>query len=204
MKEIKHLYTQRGKKLTGSEYDIYPRPQLKRSSFFSLNGKWSLVLQNGKRMAINVPYPPESILSGIGKDLGKDPHYTYVRSFSLPSGFVKDRVIINFGAVDQICTVYLNGCYVGKNVGGYNHFSFDITKHLKAENTLEVRVWDKLSEKELPYGKQRYNRGGMWYTPISGIWQSVWLESVPNEYVKSIYIKASENSAKIHFLGVLI
>ncbi len=202
MKQIKHLYTSRGKELTGTEYDSYPRPQLRRDSFLSLNGKWTLILDDGQRLPINVPYPPESLLSGVFKDMGKDPHYTYTRSFTLPKGFKKDRVIINFGAVDQICKVYINDCYVGKNVGGYNHFSFDITKYLLDKNTVTVRVWDKLSEKELPYGKQRYRRGGMWYTPISGIWQSVWLESVPDEYVKSMYIKATDKDAKIYFMGV--
>jgi len=202
MKQINHLYTKRGKELTGAEYDSYPRPQLKRDSFLSLNGKWTLVLNDGQRLPINVPYPPESLLSGVFRDMGKDPHYTYTRSFTLPKGFKKDKVIINFGAVDQICKVYINDCYVGKNVGGYNHFSFDITKYLLEKNTITVRVWDRLSEKELPYGKQRYRRGGMWYTPISGIWQSVWLESVPCEYVKSLYIKATEKQAKIYFIGV--
>ena len=202
MKEIKHLYTLRGEGLTGEEYNSYPRPQLKRNSFFSLNGKWTLITHDGQKAEITVPYPPESILSGVFKDMGKDPHYTYTRSFTLPKDFVKDRVIINFGAVDQICKVYINGNYVGKNVGGYNHFSFDITKYLLENNTVSVSVWDKLSEKEQPYGKQRYRRGGMWYTPISGIWQSVWLESVPNEYVKDLYIKTTDSHAKIIFTGV--
>ena len=203
MNKIKHLYTEGGKTLSGEEYNIYPRPQLKRDSFLSLNGKWTLVLNGGQRLPITVPYPPESLLSGVFKDMGKDPSYAYTRSFTLPNGFKKDRVIINFGAVDQICKVYVNDCYVGKNVGGYNHFSFDITNYLlEGANTLTVRVWDKLSEKDLPYGKQRYKRGGMWYTPISGIWQSVWLESVPDEYVKALYIKTTANHAKIYFMGV--
>ena len=202
MKKIKHLYTAEGQNLTGEEYNVYPRPQLKRNSFLSLNGKWTLILDKGQRLSINVPYPPESVLSGVFRDMGKDPTYTYTRGFTLPKGFKRDRVILNFGAVDQICKVYINDCYVGKNVGGYNHFSFDITKYLLDRNTITVRVWDRLSEKELPYGKQSYKRGGMWYTPISGIWQSVWLESVPKEYVKSIFIRTTDNSAKLYFIGV--
>ena len=202
MKKIKHLYTAEGQNLTGEEYNVYPRPQLKRNSFLSLNGKWTLILDKGQRLSINVPYPPESVLSGVFRDMGKDPTYTYTRGFTLPKGFKRDRVILSFGAVDQICKVYINDCYVGKNLGGYNHFSFDITKYLLDRNTITVRVWDRLSEKELPYGKQSYKRGGMWYTPISGIWQSVWLESVPREYVKSIFIKTTDNSAKLYFIGV--
>ena len=201
MKEIKHLYTKEGKDLTGEEYNVYPRPQLKRNSFFSLNGEWDLVFDSGESAKINVPYPPESILSGVFKNLGKDPTYTYKKSFNLPEGFIKDRIILNFGAVDQICKVYVNDRFVGENVGGYNHFSFDITEFLQESNVVSVRVWDKLSNKELPYGKQRYRRGGMWYTPVSGIWQSVWLESVPKEYVKALTVTTNGDKATILFEG---
>ena len=203
MRKIKHLYTKEGEALKGNEYDVYPRPQLKRDSFYSLNGKWLLTYGNGEKIYIKVPYPPESILSGVFKDMGKDPCITYTREFTLPRDFIKDRVILNFGAVDQICTVYINDINVGKNAGGYNHFSFDITSHLKEVNTIKVVVRDNLSSKNLPYGKQTYKPGGMWYTPISGIWQSVWLESVPEEYVRALRIEANKNGAKIYFTGIL-
>ena len=202
MKQIKHLYTAEGAELTGEEYNTYPRPQMVRDSFFSLNGKWMLTYGKGEKININVPYPPESILSGVFKNMGKSPALTYTKSFSLPNDFKKDRVILHFGAVDQVCEVYINDCYVGKNVGGYNHFSFDITKYLLEKNVLTIRVRDNLGSKTLPYGKQSLSRGGMWYTPVSGIWQSVWLESVPNEYIKSMYIKTKENRARIYFTGV--
>lgn len=202
MKKIKHLYTKEGEALRGDEYDVYPRPQLKRDSFYSLNGRWSLTYGKGEKININVPYPPESILSGVFKDMGKDPILVYERKFTLPCGFKRDRVIINFGAVDQICQVYVNGNFVGKNEGGYNSFSFDITEHLQDENTVTVKVKDCLSTRDLPYGKQTYSRGGMWYTPVSGIWQSVWLESVPSEYVKSMRIYTSERGARIYFTGI--
>ena len=200
--KIKHLYTKEGEALNGNEYDVYPRPQLKRDSFYSLNGKWTLTYGKGERAEILVPYPPESILSGVFEDMGKDPVLEYERKFTLPCGFKRDRVIINFGAVDQICQVYINGNLVGKNEGGYNSFSFDITEHLQEENTITVKVKDCLSDKEFPYGKQTYKRGGMWYTPVSGIWQSVWLESVPSEYVKSLRIYTSTKGARIYFTGV--
>lgn len=202
MKKIKHLYTNQGENLTGEEYNVYPRPQLKRNSFFSLNGEWFLNYRENERIKIKVPYPPESILSGVFKDMGKDPHLTYSKTFKLPENFIKDRVILNFGGVDQVCKVYVNDNYVGKNVGGYNRFSFDITKYLKEVNTVTVYVRDYLSNKVLPYGKQTYNRGGMWYTPISGIWQSVWLESVPQEYIKSLRISTDKDKVKIYFTGI--
>ena len=201
MKKIKHLYTKEGESLNGQEYNVYPRPQLKRESFYSLNGTWRLTYGDNQKINITVPYPPESILSGVFKDMGKDPHLEYEKEFALPKGFVKDRVILNFGAVDQICTVYLNGKQVGKNEGGYNHFSCDITKELREINALTVAVEDNLSDKSLPYGKQRYKRGGMWYTPISGIWQSVWIESVPEEYIKEMRINTAKDGARIYFAG---
>lgn len=188
--------------LNGEEYNVYPRPQLRRDSFFSLNGKWLLTYGEGEQAEITVPYPPESILSGVFKDMGKNPRLKYEKEFTLPKGFIKDRVILNFGAVDQICTVYINGNHVGKNTGGYNHFSFDITNYLKEENKLTVIVKDSLSKKVLPYGKQTLHRGGMWYTPISGIWQSVWLESVPQKYIMSLKITTDKNSARIYFTGI--
>ena len=200
--EIKHLYTQAGENLTGDEYNVYPRPQLKRDSFFSLNGKWHLRYGKNHEININVPYPPESILSGVFKDMGKDPFLVYTKEFTLPKGFIRDRVILHFGAVDQVCTVFINGHNVGKNVGGYNSFSFDITQYLAESNTVVVKVKDLLSTKALPYGKQTYRRGGMWYTPVCGIWQSVWLESVPKDYIKSIKVITTLNSAKIYFSGI--
>ena len=201
MKKIKHLYTKEGESLNGQEYNVYPRPQLKRESFYSLNGTWRLTYGDNQKINITVPYPPESILSGVFKDMGKDPRLEYEKEFALPKGFVKDRVILNFGAVDQICTVYLNGKQVGKNEGGYNHFSCDITNEIRDINILSVKVEDNLSDKSLPYGKQRYKRGGMWYTPISGIWQSVWIESVPEEYIKDMRINTGRDGARIYFAG---
>ncbi|MBQ2825506.1 MAG: glycoside hydrolase family 2, partial [Clostridia bacterium] len=201
MKKIKHLYTKEGQSLSGEEYNVYPRPQLKRDSFYSLNGKWRLTYGAGEQINITVPYPPESILSGVFKDMGKDPSLVYEREFTLPKSFKRDRVILNFGAVDQVCAVFVNNVYVGKNEGGYNHFSFDITNCLQEVNTVTVKVKDSLSSKEYPYGKQTYRRGGMWYTPVSGIWQSVWLESVPYEYVKEMRIQTGKSGAKIIFVG---
>ena len=179
----------------GTEKDMpfsqYPRPQLKRDSFFSLNGKWE--------EGIMVPFPPQSMLSALDKKQAKNmskSHVTYTRKFTLPTDFAasedlssgKKRLLLHFGAVDQICKVYVNDTLVGENEGGYLPFEFDITKTYQAgENTLKVEVTDKL-DVIYPYGKQCKARGEMWYTPISGIWQSVWLECVPETYIEKIKI----------------
>lgn len=181
----------------------YPRPQFKRSSYFSLNGVWDFAKASDYEPAhypdkIVVPYPPESALSGIEKAVGKGETLYYKRSFTLPDGFNRGKVILNFGAVDQVCRVKLNGTEVLYHEGGYHPFSCDISKFLTSgENIITVAANDEL-DNSFPYGKQRKKRGGMWYTPISGIWQSVWLESVPsNSAIDSLRITASRNTAKI-------
>ncbi len=159
-------------------FSEYPRPQLRRDSYFSLNGLWD----NG----IVVPFPPQSQCSQYRNRIKN--RLTYTRKFVLPEGFVKERLLLHFGAVDQLAEVYLNGQKVGAHEGGYLPFTIDITKEYRSgENELVVKVTDTLSAK-YPYGKQRKKRGEMWYTPISGIWQSVWLESVPENYIKNIRI----------------
>ena len=182
----------------GGEWDIYPRPSLVRDSFIPLNGEWELEAK-GFRGNIRVPFPPESLLSGIGKNLGDA--LLYKKSFTIPNGFDKGRIIVHFGAVDAEARVLLNGNELGCHEGGYLPFSFDATNLAhEGENIIEVQVIDKL-DKSLPYGKQRKKRGGMWYTPVSGIWQSVWLESVPDEYVKSLEMRPSLDSVKIKVVG---
>ena len=201
MEQIKHLLTGYGEKITGEEYNIYPRPSLVRDSFFSLNGEWELQVKEEK-YNICVPYPPESILSGVLRLTCDKDVLIYKKSFTLNDGFLKGRVILHFGAVDSVSSIYLNGNLLGVHVGGYDHFSFDITDYVLKENTLIVEVCDKLGKRVQPYGKQKYKRGGMWYTPISGIWQSVWLESVPNEYIKSLKIDTGCDFARISFEGI--
>ena len=168
-------------------WNEYPRPQLRRESFLCLNGKWRFAINGEERGDILVPYPPESKLSG-GFDLQPGDQMTYEREFTLPEGFRKERVILHFGAVDQECTVYLNDVELGSHVGGYLPFSFDVTALLQETNTLRVIAFDPL-DTDLPYGKQREDRGGMWYTPVSGIWQSVWLEHVPETYIEKLHIE---------------
>jgi beta-galactosidase/beta-glucuronidase len=193
----KQLLTYEGENLTNAPWQEYPRPQLKRDSFFSLNGEWDILL-DGVLQKIIVPFAPETALSGVLKHYDK---MVYKKAFSLPKGFKKDRVFLNFGAVDQVATVELNGKVLGTHVGGYTHFSFEVTDEVKEENFLTVTVTDTL-DKRLPYGKQCKKRGGMWYTETSGIWQSVWLESTPQKYIKEIIIDADGESAEITVEGI--
>ena len=200
--KIKHLLTSEGKALTGNEYDLYPRPQLKRESFFSLNGEWDFQVGEDK-MKILVPYPPESLLSGVGKTFSQKDVLIYSRNFALPQGFLKDRVILNVGAIDQRCSIFINAQHVSSFISGYLANSIDITDYLNEdENKIEIRVTDNLSKHIIPYGKQKHKRGGMWYTPVSGIWQSVWFESVPFNHIKSLKITPVNDTVEILAYGV--
>lgn len=175
-------------------FDTYPRPQLKRDSFVNLNGKWTL-----NKKSIIVPFPPESEASEYNGKLGKN--FVYSKKFVLPKNFIKDstdRIILHFGAVDQIAKVFIDDIFVGIHKGGYLPFSFDITDYLgeTTEHSLKVLVKDTLSH-TYPYGKQKKNRGGMWYTPVSGIWQTVWLEAVPEIYIHKIIIDTDMNGLDV-------
>ncbi|MBQ8894773.1 MAG: glycoside hydrolase family 2 [Clostridia bacterium] len=182
-------------------FGTYPRQQMKRDSYLCLNGRWDLLLNGEPLGKVTVPYPPESRLSGIGRSFKKTDILTYRRSFTLPSGFRKERVLLHFGAVDQYAEVFLNGQSAGKNAGGYLPFTLDITDLLiPGQNRLEVEVTDPL-DPDMPYGKQRVKRGGMWYTPISGIWQTVWMESVPQNYIEDIRITPSLDRVKVEVTG---
>lgn len=196
------MYTPEGEALSGTPWDIYPRPALKRDSFFCLNGEWDFGITDRHTdpvfdKKILVPFCPESLLSGINTVFDEDKMLCYKKEFNLPEGFVKDRVILHFGAVDQIADVFVNGKKQGTHVGGYQNFSFDITDALEEKNTLTVLVRDDLSTLILPYGKQCRNRHGMWYTPVSGIWQSVWIESVGKRYITSITAPTDPRDIKI-------
>ena len=161
----------------------YPRPQLRRDSYLPILEGWTL---NGN--PIKLPFCPESLLSGYEGELGVS--MTYETTFTLPKDFVSagHHVLLHFGAVDQIAEVFLNGRPVVRHEGGYLPFCGDITKLLvRGENCLTVCVMDALDH-DFPYGKQRKKRGGMWYTPVTGIWQTVWLEAVPEKFVGDLHI----------------
>ncbi len=163
-------------------WEKYPRPQMRRENNWKIvNGKWSL-----NKSPINVPFPPQSILSGYGKKV--EDSLSYETILEIPEGFKNGRILLHFGAVDQEAIVSVNDKVVGEHKGGYTSFSFDITEYVvDGDNKLTIIAEDKLS-KVYPYGKQSKKRGGMWYTPVSGIWQNVWLENVPNEYIDHVKI----------------
>ncbi len=193
------------KEVGDTPFNEHPRPQKKREDFLSLNGKWKFSVRDEKGNRpmgeIVVPFPPQSKASGIGANFKKTDILVYERKFTMPTTFKKEHVMLHFDAVDQIATVYLNGKVLGKHIGGYIPFSFDITELLvSGENSLLVEVSDD-GDTELPYGKQREKRGGMWYTPISGIWQSVWLEGMPKNHIDELKITPSLQSVMIETTG---
>ena len=196
---LNDLMTAAGEALTGTPWTVYPRPQMKRESYMNLNGAWDFSVNYEKMGQIRVPFCPESKLSCIGKHFDEGSLLCYNRSFRLEAGFNKGRVILHIGAADQRADVFLNGKPVGIHKGGYEAFSFDITSLLQEENNLQICCFDDLTDQSYPYGKQVLpeKRGGMWYTPVSGIWQTVWLESVPESYIEKLHIENRGYSVKI-------
>ena len=186
----------------------YPRPQLRRDSYLNLNGRWQYAIRNGKEKEpdsydgeIIVPFSPESFLSGVMKKVMPGDKLWYRRTFTLPEGFRKDRVLLHFGAVDQSCQVFVNGRLAGSHEGGYLPFTCDITDALtEVENTLTVAVTDATSRSRHAYGKQSFRPGGIWYTPQSGIWQTVWMESVPENYVEKLTITPDYDRRRVRFV----
>ncbi|MCR4911265.1 MAG: glycoside hydrolase family 2 [Bacilli bacterium] len=199
----------------------YPRPQLYRESYISLNGEWEYAITKDRTIPklfdgkIIVPFSPETKLSGVNHILQPDEFLYYKLEFSLPSEFIKDKVILHFTAVDQIAEVYLNDKEVGKHIGGFLPFEFDIKPFLEEKNTLVVRVQDLTDTSYLSRGKQKLKHGGIWYTPQSGIYMPVWLESVNEKYIEDvkftpdidkeeiiINIKSKADEAIIHIFGM--
>lgn len=184
----------------------YPRPQFVRNSYINLNGCWkcefskSSELPSDFKTDITVPFSPETPISGVGRVLEPTEYLHYEKHFDIPSDFNKGRVFIHFGAVDQIADVYLNGVHIGSHSGGYTPFSFEITDNIKeGENRLNVTVRDFSDTKQYSRGKQKFNRGGIWYSPQSGIWQTVWLESTPKEYLHSVKITPDFDNEQVRF-----
>ena len=201
------LYTPEGEALLKQPkghipWNEYPRPRMERESFLCFNGEWDFCTCGvdekptyGEK--ILVPFVPESALSGIGREMPRGDRLCYRRELEIPKEFVKKRILLHIGAADQIAEVILNGKKLCRHIGGYGEITVELTDHLEERNILEVLVTDELDNKILPYGKQCRKRGGMWYTPISGIWQTVWLEIIPNSYIADIKIKTDLAGADI-------
>ena len=173
----------------------YPRPLMQREQWMNLNGLWDYaVLPVGEAYGkvdgkILVPFCIESSLSGVGRTVGADHNLWYQRTFTLPKSWKGQRILLHFGAVDWRADIWVNDVKAGSHTGGYTAFSFDITDALQnGENTLTVRVWDGTDTGFQPRGKQVSKPGGIWYTSVTGIWQTVWLEPVPQEHIEQLRI----------------
>lgn len=184
----------------------YPRPQLVRDSYINLNGQWDYaILDKSQKLGeyqgkITVPFSPESVLSGVDKIVMPTDVLYYKRTFEIPEGFNVGRVLLNFGAVDYLAKVFVNGKEVATHRGGYFPFSIDITDALvEGVNSLSLEVTDPSDTKGQSRGKQKIKRGGIFYTPQSGIWQTVWLESVPQNYIQELYITPDIDTATVKF-----
>lgn len=200
------LYTRWGKMLDpkGVPHAQYPRPQLAREEWTCLNGSWEYAIRKGGEAPgaydgeILVPFSPEALLSGVGRCLKPGETLFYKRRFFYPAQAETARTLLHFGAVDQTCEVFLNGVSLGAHAGGYWPFSFDVTHALLAgENVLTLSVKDDADLGIEAYGKQRTKRGGIWYTPQSGIWQTVWLETVPKRYIEALSVNPLYDEAAV-------
>lgn len=182
----------------------YPRPQMARKNWLNLNGPWNYSITDSPKYpkkfdgTIIVPFSPETELSGVGISLKKNEYLWYSREVNIPDSFAGKRLILHFGAVDQTATVWVNDSPVAQHSGGYLPFEADITESVTGDKAvITVRVTDITDNGSLSRGKQKTKRGGIWYTPQSGIWQTVWLEAVPQIYVKKLIITPDFDNAKV-------
>ena len=201
---LQQLFTTHGENLEGTPWTVYPRPQMKRDSYLCLNGDWEFgTAPKGLDCTIQVPFCPESVLSGIETHFPEGSTLYYRRSVTAPEGFRRDRLLLHVGAADQTAQVYVNGHLTGdhQSIGS---FTVDVTdRWQEGENEIVIACRDDLTDQSFPYGKQTRKRGGMWYTPVSGIWQSVWLESVPEAYIEKLNIENRGYSVTISTVPAL-
>ena len=172
----------------------YPRPIMERKEWKNLNGLWNYAIQEVGKAApekydgqILVPFAVESSLSGVMKEVGAKNELWYNTSFTIESNWKDQNILLHFGAVDWKTEVWLNGVKIGSHTGGYTPFSFDITPFINGKTQqLTVKVWDPSNEGPQPRGKQVKNPEGIWYTPVTGIWQTVWIEPVNKKNITAI------------------
>ena len=189
----------------------YPRPQMTRPNYLMLNGAWDYTINKSNKFPKNydgtivVPFSPECELSGVERTIGKNEYLWYRRDVTIPTAFSGKRVLLHFGAVDREATVWVNNAQVASHVGGYLPFEADITDAITDSDRMiiTVRVSDDTDKGTGTRGKQKTKRGGIWYTPQSGIWQSVWAEAVPESYVKSLTILPDYDNAEVKIDAVL-
>ncbi len=180
--------------MAGKPWRSYPRPQMRRERYVNLNGEWEFAVTDGGlaeryNKRIRVPFCPESALSGIHQHFPEGSGLCYRKRIVLPDGYGRGRVLLHVGAADQIAEVYVNQKHLATHVGGYEAFTVDITDALAEVTEIVILCRDDLRDRRQPYGKQTVKRGGMWYTPVSGIWQTVWLETVPERYIEKLEIE---------------
>ena len=191
-----------GSKVPEIPWEVYPRPQMKRKEWQCLNGIWELQIRNQVHR-VRVPFCPESLLSGMEPVPEIGAQMEYRKNFRIPEKWKEKRILVHFGAVMGASAVLVNGIKVTENRNGYLPFEADITDQLIAgDNVLSVQVTNDLDPR-WPWGKQSARRGGMWYTPCSGIWQTVWLEPVPERYFRSVEITTGLDYAEISAEGIL-
>ena len=194
---MQKLYTEEGRSLPAVPWDVYPRPQLVRRDWLCLNGDWQL-----GEGTIRVPFCAESLLSGVPEPPAPGTPLCCSRRFSVPEAWAGKHVLLHFGAVSREAEVFLNGDLLCRHENAYLPFSADVTAFLReGENLLELRVINDLNP-AFPYGKQTKKRGGMWYTPCSGIWQTVWLEPVPERYIRSVRLDTGRDWAEVRVEGM--
>ena len=183
----------------------YPRPVMERQDWLNLNGLWdySITPLGAKKPSafdgkILVPFAVESSLSGVQKELGKEKELWYQRTFNVPANWKNKNLLLHFGAVDWKADIYLNNIKIGSHTGGFTPFSFDITPYLTSgEQTLVVKVWDPTDASYIPRGKQVEHPNGIWYTPVSGIWQTVWIEPVNSKHISNVHAIADIDHNKL-------
>ena len=203
---MRRLYSDAGRSLPEIPWARYPRPQLRRDDWMTLNGEWALRINQGYRASrdckIRVPFCPESLLSGVEQPPKIGDQLVYRRAFTIPETWRGRRILLHFGAVMRSCRVCVNGKELCRHENGYLPFTVDITNALREGNNELAVFCENDLDHTYPWGKQSVRRGGMWYTPCSGIWQTVWLEPVPESYIRALRIETGADYAAITAEGV--